>query len=42
MAFGPLTPGAPADLVALRGNPFDDLTELDDVVFVMRGGLRVR
>jgi hypothetical protein len=34
-------PGS-GDLVALRGNPLDDVAELGDVVFVMRAGRRVR
>ncbi len=42
MTFRPLAPGEPADLIALRGNPLDDVREIDDVVLVMRAGRRVR
>jgi imidazolonepropionase-like amidohydrolase len=34
----PLEPGAPADLIALRRNPFDDIAALDEMVAVIRGG----
>jgi imidazolonepropionase-like amidohydrolase len=34
----PLEPGAPADLIALRRNPFDDVAAFDQVVAVVRGG----
>jgi imidazolonepropionase-like amidohydrolase len=37
-----LLPGAPADLIGLRANPLDDVAEIGAVVFVMRGGRRVR
>lgn len=42
MVYRPLAPGEPGDLVGFRGNPLDDIRELGDVVFVMRGGRRVR
>lgn len=38
MAFGPLEPGAPADLLALGSDPREDLTAFEDVVAVIRGG----
>ena len=41
MTRGPLEEGAPADIVGLGGNPFEDLGALGRVRFVMRGG-RVR
>lgn len=34
----PLEPGAPADLIALRRNPFDDIVAFDELVAVFRGG----
>jgi imidazolonepropionase-like amidohydrolase len=27
-----------ADIIAVRGNPLDDIRELEDVRFVMKGG----
>ena len=39
---GTLEPGKDADLIALDGNPLDDLTSLERVVFVMKGGEQVR
>jgi imidazolonepropionase-like amidohydrolase len=35
---GTLAAGLQADLVAVPGNPLDDITQLQRVVFVMRGG----
>ncbi|MGN6870962.1 MAG: amidohydrolase family protein [Solirubrobacteraceae bacterium] len=35
---GTLEPGKDADLIALDGNPLDDPTALERVVFVMKGG----
>ena len=40
--IGQLTPGYLADLVAVEGNPLDDVALLEDVRFVMRGGEVVR
>jgi imidazolonepropionase-like amidohydrolase len=37
---GTLEPGKDADLIALDGNPLDDPTALERVVFVMKGGAR--
>lgn len=34
--------GEPADLIGLGANPLDDVAEIGSVVFVMRGGRRVR
>ena len=39
---GTLEPGKSADLIALDGNPLDDPTALERVVFVMKRGERVR
>jgi imidazolonepropionase-like amidohydrolase len=36
--LGTLTPGKKADLIAVEGNPLDDIGALDHVVLVMRGG----
>jgi imidazolonepropionase-like amidohydrolase len=36
---GTIEPGATADIIAVRGNPLDDIRALRDVVFVMRGGI---
>jgi len=35
---GRLTPGMPADLIAVSGDPLNDVTELERVRFVMKGG----
>jgi imidazolonepropionase-like amidohydrolase len=35
---GAIAPGYFADLIATDGNPLDDVTELEDVDFVMKGG----
>ena len=40
--IGVLRPGASADLVAMPGNPLDDISVTADVDFVMRGGTVVR
>lgn len=37
----PIEPGAPADLIALRRSPFDDIEALDEVMVVIRGGRMV-
>ncbi len=36
--LGALTPGLQADIIAVEGNPLQDITMLRHVVFVMRGG----
>lgn len=41
MTAGPLTPGAPADLIVLSRDPFDDLAALGDLRMVMRAGRAV-
>ena len=38
LTFRPLDPGEPADLVALAGNPLEDLSALGDVRMVIRSG----
>jgi imidazolonepropionase-like amidohydrolase len=35
---GVIAPGAYADLIAVRGNPLVDITELGRVYFVMKNG----
>ena len=37
--IGTLAPGFEADLVAVAGNPLDDITAVRRVVFVMKGGV---
>lgn len=37
--IGTIEPGHLADIVAVRGNPLDDITELERVSFVMKGGV---
>ncbi len=39
---GSLTPGRYADMIAVRRNPLADVTELERVVHVMKGGVVVR
>jgi imidazolonepropionase-like amidohydrolase len=36
---GTLEPGKYADVIAVAGNPLDDITLLEDVQFVMKGGV---
>jgi imidazolonepropionase-like amidohydrolase len=40
--IGELKPGYYADIVAVPGNPLDDITMVEHVVFVMKGGAVVR
>ena len=40
--IGALKPGYFADLIAVPGNPLEDITALQKVSFVMKGGLVVR
>lgn len=40
--IGAIAPGMEADLIAVRGNPLDDITALKRVVFVMKGGVVYR
>ena len=37
-SVGQIAPGFYADIVATDGNPLDDVSELEDVDFVMKGG----
>ena len=36
--IGVIAPGAYADIIAVRGNPLADITELGRVTFVMKNG----
>lgn len=36
---GEISPGFYADIIAVDGNPLDDISELEDVDFVMKGGV---
>ena len=36
--IGQIKPGAYADVIAVSGNPLSDVTELERVQFVMKGG----
>jgi imidazolonepropionase-like amidohydrolase len=38
MMRAPLEPGAPADLIAVAGNPFEDIETMDELRLVMRAG----
>ena len=40
--IGTLQPGFAADVIAVTGNPLDDVRVLESVRFVMRGGVVVR
>jgi len=40
--IGQLKPGYFADIVAVLGNPLDDITAVEHVSFVMKGGAVVR
>jgi imidazolonepropionase-like amidohydrolase len=40
--IGTVAPGFEADLVAVEGNPLDDITAVRRVAFVMKGGRLVR
>ena len=40
--IGTLAPGFEADLIAVEGNPAEDITALRRVVFVMKGGVVYR
>ena len=35
---GAIEAGMYADIIAVRGNPLEDIRELEDVPFVMKGG----
>ena len=36
---GKLTPGMAADIVAMRGNPLEDISAVLDLAFIMRDGI---
>ena len=36
---GAIAPGMYADIIAVSGDPLDDISELEDVDFVMKGGV---
>jgi len=36
--IGVIAPGAYADIIAVPGNPMNDVSQLGHVVFVMKGG----
>ena len=36
---GAIAPGLYADIIAVHGNPLDDIAEMEDVDFVMKGGV---
>jgi imidazolonepropionase-like amidohydrolase len=40
--IGTVAPGFEADLVAVQGNPLDDITAVRRVAFVMKGGRAVQ
>jgi len=40
--IGTLKPGYDADIIAVRGNPLEDMATMRHVVFVMRGGVMYR
>ena len=37
--IGAIEPGFYADIIAVKGDPLDDITELERVCFVMKGGV---
>jgi imidazolonepropionase-like amidohydrolase len=37
--IGSIQPGRYADIIAVAGNPLSDITELERVRFVMKGGI---
>jgi imidazolonepropionase-like amidohydrolase len=40
--IGTIAPGLEADLVAVEGNPLEDITAVRKVAFVMKGGKVVK
>jgi imidazolonepropionase-like amidohydrolase len=40
--IGAIEPGKLADLIAVAGDPITDITELERVAFVMKGGRVIR
>jgi imidazolonepropionase-like amidohydrolase len=40
--IGSIEKGKFADIIAVAGNPLDDMTEMERVKFVMKGGVVVR
>ena len=41
MTHGSITVGKVADLVAVKGNPLNDINLMQDISFVMKGGENV-
>ena len=39
--IGTLEPGKYADIIIVNGNPLDDLTLMDEVVFIMGNGTEI-
>jgi tryptophan 2-monooxygenase len=37
--LGTLVPGKAADIIAVTGNPFEDITVMEKVSFVMKAGI---
>jgi len=40
--FGSVEKGKAADIIAVKGNPLRDITVLENVAFVMKGGTVVK
>ena len=38
-SVGQIAPGMYADIIAVHGDPLEDISELEDVDFVMKGGV---
>ena len=40
--IGVIAPDAHADIIAVDGNPLDDVSELESIDFIMKGGVVVK